>query len=906
MMILESKMRHIMFDSKFPLPPSFHDAQSGYPKEENYPNSRGKIPSAGPSRSNTPKSSITPKSSPNSLSRKPSRIIFERFQSIADSEQQTTESTGKRGSTLLALGKVSLFTFPVKGKDPVGGKPQHERVLSFEFEGKKVPYSLNPTKQAKLPQDAEGQLKGWLEKVKKKEEDPSEEAKRQHLLGKRVPYKLDDIGPALKVFEDKYGCRWELMKNDPKPDLQVLQIINDLRAANHEKHIQKMRDQHPEVEDVKDYGSKNLTSDLDFSIQTPEWNQAAAARAVRTYRESFEEEWGASCATVFDTNPYTYPHPMRMVNPAAEARRMQLHNSASLLTLCRWMSPEEWEHYKEDTLAKMPIEKREEKLAYFRTIEEEKEELEFLLNKTLVKDSLSNSWEAEMLIKYSASSEQDWNRFKSENLASISSQERMKMQRKFEEIETLYAELKKQQQELPENSPTSPPPRESQLKAILGQGVSQVSQEERAALRDLANNIKKLIAYDYPDSEGDASDQLHEGFKYGFENIEKARKILLDEIESLSSEENKEKFVNKYNSQIEKTIYSLKEYVEKEKAAGNHQKANDIERRIVLVQGGKISEEDFDVKDYQSFLDAFKNYHEWNGKVKILSDDIRQLDRLQGLLNKEERLIESQHEDMEILSVGEIVKSTNELYRVQAEIHQLAEDLQIELEGELTPYIQITGRKILLSNELERTKTQEFEAAKKQYGIEAWDMMSSLPAEGDFMLLDMQAAHLTGMHYARGAHPSEGEILTVVFKIQAGDSLALSLNHYRQAITGLLGLYCKYQTEEPMTSLLGTVKYAERLLRATRMQIEKANFLGIEPPDYGNRVEKLEKFYKMIASFKGRGISNELLHIEILNAAKEAGFSQSDGVDLERVKQEFIEIATINEAFSFPEDLINI
>lgn len=250
--------------------------------------------------------------------------------------------------------------------------------------------SLSPRiKNAKIPAEAQTFLRKWLI-------DNRDLLKSKFDLGKRIEYDPANIPRALHAFQN-VRCSWHEMtlRCTSKEGRENMQIINDLRSAYLEKYYALLMDKFgnkgipDEFDDslkkINDFGSDNLTSDRDFSLQVNGEHISKEAEIADFFNCTFESDWGASSATIFDCNAYTMQYVRTASDPIIERERASLQQAASLLMKLRTSTAEHWDQFKKATLILLYSvpEAKKMKEKEFAKIEQQ----QFELNKILLKQA---------------------------------------------------------------------------------------------------------------------------------------------------------------------------------------------------------------------------------------------------------------------------------------------------------------------------------------------------------------------------------------------------------------------------------------------------------------------------------------------------------------------------------------
>jgi hypothetical protein len=370
-------------------------------------------------------------------------------------------------------------------------------------------YELKTPSQSRLPPDSQKQITNWLQSPEtwiNKQESGDLERRRQARLAARISYEESDIPKALEDFEHIYKCHWTRMKeSEPPASQKMLQIINDFRSANLGKHIATLRKTHPKIKDIRDFGSHKLTSDRDLAIEVSSGDQTEEAHSVSAFNEEFEKEWGSPSSDVFDANVYTMQYLMNASNPQLEEKRLSLQQEASLLRKFRVSDATSWSHFKEMTLARiLDPNIRKMKELTFHAIEEKSKELDFLLNREIIKEALC------VTVPSERHAEEEPSR----------------------NVESILAVI---------DTPTHE--------------------------REVGYDFAALIKADDPNSEILAGHKLHEEYKTSYHELEEQRMELSSAISKLHNLQQADDFLVEFNIQIHRLIEYLKKEIAQAKNA---------------------------------------------------------------------------------------------------------------------------------------------------------------------------------------------------------------------------------------------------------------------------------------------------------------------------------------------------
>jgi len=129
------------------------------------------------------------------------------------------------------------------------------RRVSINISGTELDIPYKSASHVFLPKDSEQQILDWLKNPTTLINKPLENQtiEEQDRLKKRIPYTESDIPRALTQFDQKYHCSWHRMKNDSFVSPITLQIINDFRSANLEKHKASVRMEYPNIINIGDW-----------------------------------------------------------------------------------------------------------------------------------------------------------------------------------------------------------------------------------------------------------------------------------------------------------------------------------------------------------------------------------------------------------------------------------------------------------------------------------------------------------------------------------------------------------------------------------------------------------------------------------------------------------------------------
>lgn len=117
-------------------------------------------------------------------------------------------------------------------------------------------------------------------------------------------------------FRDEFEGSWALMK-EKCTDKGFMQVINDTRASELKLCLVELSKDF----DILNCGSTKLTSDCDFALISRDKNQAEEAKGVARFNAIFQERWGRSSASTFDSNAYTMQYSIKCADVDNEAIR---------------------------------------------------------------------------------------------------------------------------------------------------------------------------------------------------------------------------------------------------------------------------------------------------------------------------------------------------------------------------------------------------------------------------------------------------------------------------------------------------------------------------------------------------------------------------------------------------------
>lgn len=191
--------------------------------------------------------------------------------------------------------------------------------------------------QLVIPDDASDLLgkwyadEGWKEALKPDEKaDPAVVAAQQKernqnlstLKGVRIDANGNCVPSDVQIkachirFRDEFEGSWAVMK-EKCTDKGLMQVINDTRASELKLCLVGISKDF----DILNCGSTKLTSDCDFALMSRDQNQAEEAKGVARFNAIFQQRWGRSSASTFDSNAYTMQYSIKCSDFNNEAIR---------------------------------------------------------------------------------------------------------------------------------------------------------------------------------------------------------------------------------------------------------------------------------------------------------------------------------------------------------------------------------------------------------------------------------------------------------------------------------------------------------------------------------------------------------------------------------------------------------